>query len=849
MVPSKIAAQETASLIQPGQTGTRSDRRRVSALLFVLSMSTLALEIVQVRVFSFSINPIYVYMVISLALLGIGASGTALSIFPRLRAVPVERALPLCLVLFASTAALANAAFARLSHLMVADSGLTLFTPVAAIFLLFTVPYFFSGLGVAIVLLSKPEEVGRNYFINLIGNGAGCFVVYPFLTTLGADGVTLAMLAVTAVVGAAACWTLARRWAPLASVVASGLVVAFFFAPSVLPYAPDRSDFYATTVDRLGRKAGEPIEPERLFTRWDPVGRIDVYEFPGKTGLFSSRFPTYFFAQDAGAPSTLYGAGSHPELAQILGASSIYGIAASLRPQGEVLVVGLGGGPDLQATLAAGAGRVTGVEINGSVLEALGVRFRQHLGLPPPSDGRLVLERSDGRAYARRLEQRFDVIQMTGADTYAAGAVSGAILSENYLYTLEAFDDYFEALTPDGILAVTRFGLEPIKIVTTAATSLLAQGANRPSQHVAIVKQGGIWVLTLIKKSPFSEAEVEEIRRYISDAAARAVDFSLPFYDAMGFRMSGPLELLYSPHPSPDDPVRGSGLGIAKLLEAGDEGRLQVVIDEYEKFDFSPAADDRPFFLQLDRLQWPSFSELFVRNVIDNPLAWSINRYVGIVAQISAIALVLILGPLFALRRRGVALVSAAPLAVYFFGIGVGFMFVEIGLMQHLGLFLGHPNYSISTVLFSLLVFSGIGSRISASWGLGVRVTIGLSVAAIALGVALMSALSGGLIEIFLARSIATRIGVAVLMLAPISFFMGMPLPSMLRYCEERLADFAPWALGVNGFASVIASLATIPLTVAVGFDATFKLGALAYVIAWVAFVWIAWLGDERKPG
>ena len=806
-----------------------------AALLFLLSMGTLALQIVQIRVFSYSINPVFVYMVISMALLGIGASGTALSLLPGLRRLPLVPAMAGCLILFALTGTFANLAFARLSSHIDAASGLTLLSPVTGIFVLFTLPYFFSGMGVALLLLSDRKNLGRNYFINLAGNGAGCFVVYPFLPDLGAPGVVMTIFAACGIGAAIACWTHVRRVAWLASAAAFLLAACIPFAKTLFPYQPDSSDFYQATVDKLVGEGPGLAKPIVRYSRWDPVGRIEIFEFPDEGGRFSGDTRALLFAQDSGAPSVLLNVGQVPATAELLAESSLYGIATTLRSGGDVLVMGLGGGPDLIASWQAGAGRLTGIEINHAVLRALGEDFREYLGLPAPEDRRFELVHADGRAFARRFLDRFDVIQMTGADTYAAGSISGSILSENYLYTVEAFRDYFNALKDDGILAVTRFGLEPLKIVTTASTALRDGGATEPSKHFVIVKQGDLWVLTLIKKQPFLEHEIALIRQFVDGAQARQPDFSLPVFDVMGFTLNKSMSLIYDPGLASDQSPRDRGGILGDMMRAADSDQLVEFMAMQENFNWTPSTDDKPFFLQMNRMKWPSLADLFAKNKINNPFAWSIHNYLSIVVQVGIIALVLILGPLVVLRTRGAALAASAPVAVYFFAIGAGFMFVEIGLMQQLSLFLGHPNYSISTVLFSLLLFSGIGSFLSSRWKLGIQVTLGMATAAIMLGVLLFGALSGRVFDALLVSPISLRISATVLMLAPISFFMGMPLPNMLTLVEKQMPDFSPWALGVNGFASVMGSLATIPLTASIGFSSTFQLGAAAYVVAWLS--------------
>ncbi|MCH2188005.1 hypothetical protein MK280_19295, partial [Myxococcota bacterium] len=704
--------------------------------------------------------------------------------------------------------------------------------------LLFTVPYFFSGLGVALVLVSDSRHVGRNYFVNLVGSGAGCFIVYPFLRDFGAPAVVIAVLLPCALLGSLFCWRVARSWTPLGLLVSLALLVGLVSAERTLPFAPDRSDFYHLLRDDVIKKSGSEIETEFHFAAWDPVGKIEIVEFPAPYGLFSEQIPTLFFLQDAGAPSFLLNLQAYPEGHAILSQGTFYGLATSLKATPNVLVMGLGGAPDLLAALAAGASHVTGVEINQAVIDALGRDFRDYLDLPSESSGRLELVHSDGRAFARRSTDTFDIIQMTGADTYAAGAVSGSILSENFLYTIEAFRDYFRALRPDGLLAVTRFGYEPAKVITTAIKALEAEGVKRPIRHIIVVRQGFLTTLTLIKKSPFTAEEIARVQQFCLRAAEQNFNVSLPLYDFAGFGLSGGPQLTHFPGQAKTEQVATNTPGalMNEVIDAAEKGRLDSWIEEEKEFDLTPSTDDRPFFLQMSRTSWPTLSELFAANELKNPLAWSLNRYISIVVQVSLVALALILGPLVAFRRRGLKLAASLPIAAFFFSIGAGFMFIEIGLMQRFGLFLGHPNFSISTILFSLLFFSGIGSWLSGRWNLQLATTLSFAIGSIGLIVLLLARFSGPLFALMLDYSIESRIAIAVLMLAPLSFFMGMPLPNLLKLVEERQPEFAPWALGVNGFASVMGSLATIPLTVAIGFTATLQLGAACYGVAWLCF-------------
>ena len=829
---------------RPVRSPARGDARLGAALLFLLSMVTLMLQVVQTRVFSYSINPVFVYMVVSLALLGFGLSGTVMSLVPKLRRLDLIRTLAACLLLFAIGAVVANATFARLSGLITPATGLSLLSPVVPLFLLFTVPYFFAGLGVGLVLLSDAQNVSRNYFINLLGSAAGCFAIYPFLSWLGAERIILGIALLCAAVSTGVMLRHARSWLPVGAVATFALALGWLQAERSLPFQPDRADQLVGLIGEISQAERSVVRPNRVFARWDPVGRIELFQFPGKYQYFGGRAPALFFAQDAGAASHLLGVGEHPDLARDLARGSFYGLATTLRPGADALVIGLGGGPDLVAALAAGAGKVTAVEINEAVVDLLGVHYREFLGLPPPGSERFELIHADGRGFVRQFRDRFDVIQMTGADTYAASAVAGSLLSENYLYTREAFIDFLQALEPDGLLAMTRFSLEPIKGLTTMIEALRAIGVEHPEEHVVVMAQGGHgnWVTTLVRKTPFPREEIAQIKRFAVAGRSSSERLSLPIFETIHFGFSDPLEVLY--HPGIEVPantqkgslkaVLGDLTFYRTLFDAAARDDMETWLGQHS-YDFSPTSDDKPFFFQIQRLRWPPLGQFFSLNPIKQ-YEWDVTQYLVLIFQIALVSLVLILGPLVVLKSRGQSLRAATPLAAFFFAIGVGFVLIEIGLMQKCTLFLGHPNYSISTILFSLLVFSGLGSYTSGRWNLSARATIGVATASIVSLVFAFAALSQPLFEATLTLPIGARIAIAVVTLAPLSFFMGMMFPTCLRAADEHVPTFSPWVWGVNGFASVLGSLSTIPLTLAIGFTKTLMLAAVAYALAWLSF-------------
>jgi len=827
---------------------TRRDLTNAS-LLFVLSAATLVLQVVQTRIFSYSINPVFVYMVVSLALLGFGISGTVMAVMPSLRQLDVTRTLTACLLLFGVGAVAANVVFARVSGVVTPATGVSLASPVVPIFLLFTIPYFFAGLGIGLMLLSDPRNVSRNYFINLLGSAAGCFAIYPFLRWLGAERIVLGLALLCVLAASVVMLRYARRWLPIGALASLAIALGMLQPERVLPYQPDRADILFALIEAAHAKDPQQWKPNRSFARWDPVGRIELFAFPGRYQYVGGTAPALFFAQDAGAPSYLLGLRDHPELASAMAQGTFYGLATSLRPAADALVVGLGGGPDVIATLAAGARKVTAVEINRAVLDVLSREYRDFLGLPPPGSDRLEFVHADGRGYVRQFSDRFDVIQMTGADTYAASAVCGSLLSENYLYTREAFVDFLGALKPNGLLAMTRFSLEPIKGLTTMIEALREIGVERPERNIVVLTQGGHgnWVTTLVKKTPFSDHEIAEIGRRAAASGALAAQLTLPIFDEIRFGFHDPMEVAYAPgrvvpmrDPNePPPPYLADPRFFQSLFDAAARHDMASWLAK-NPYDFSPTSDDKPFFFQIQRLRWPSIGELLRSSPIDR-YEWDVTHYLALVVQIALVSLLLILGPLVVLKSRGHSLRASGPLAVYFFAIGVGFILIEIGLMQKCTLFLGHPNYSISTILFSLLVFSGIGSYVSGRWPLSPRATVAVAASAIIALVLAFAAFSQPLFQSALALPIGTRIVIAVATLAPKAFFMGMMFPTCLRMAEERMPSFAPWVWGVNGFASVLGSLATIPLTIALGFNRTLLLAAVAYALAWGSFELFRW--------
>jgi spermidine synthase len=278
----------------------------------------------------------------------------------------------------------------------------------------------------------------------------------------------------------------------------------------------------------LAGRASEifPFEPEatvalrRLYSRWDRTARVDVYELdtslPELQGRVDGPVQSLLFAQDASAGSFLMGVGHDLERGRALFEHTLYGLGYALGSRRDVLVIGLGGAPDVLTALYHGAARIDAVDINGAAIRLVEDDFRSFLGDPYHRPG-VTVHRVDGRAFLQSAAGPYDLVQMSGVDTKAILAAGGLAVNENYIYTREAFRDALARLKPDGILAVLRVvGYEPYRLAALGAAALRDLGVASPERHIFTVAQG-LFSATLVKRSPFTgeQLEIGLIQRFV----------------------------------------------------------------------------------------------------------------------------------------------------------------------------------------------------------------------------------------------------------------------------------------------------------------------------------------------
>jgi spermidine synthase len=493
-------------------------------------------------------------------------------------------------------------------------------------------------------------------------------------------------------------------------------------------------------------------------------------------------------------------------------------LANVLRPHGEFAIIGPGGGVDVLRAVANGSPSVTGIEINPiiatTIMRGRYADYSQHLYQRPD----VHIHVTDGRSYLRSTSQHFDVVQMTLVDTWASTAAGAFALSENNLYTVEAFCEYFEHLKPDGMIAITRWEFrhprEALRVVAVAMEALHRLGVANPARNFIVASQGsldedGIPVVVLAKKTPFTAAEETAVIAH--------------------FDRYSELDPLYLPSQPENNPF-------CDLIASNDPYGFA----RSYAYNVAPVNDNAPFFfftLKAGQI----LGEKGLREGID----WKVNLGVLVLLLVLGISLVAVLAFLVLplALKGGKARQSPLPL-LYFIALGLGYILVEIAFIQRFVLFLGHPTYALTVVIFLLMLSSGSGSLFSRLWlpstDLG-WVPLVLVIVTLVADVFFLPSRLAGLVG----QAFGNRLLVSGVILIPLGFVMGMPFPTGLRALAGVPAPEFPaghgasdnaveWAWAMNAAASVLGSVLAMVIAIQFGLTVTLACGAVAYLLALV---------------
>jgi SAM-dependent methyltransferase len=777
---------------------------RLHLALGLLSVAVIAFQLVLMQILSITQWHHFAYMVISVALLGFGASGTVIALFRRNLLRRMDALLPL--LLFASAATMA--AVVRTGQALFGgfDSYLLFIDPgqmgrLLLVNLLLAVPFFLGALVIGLIFVRHVERIGTLYFANLLGSGLGGLVGIGLLALL----LPQRLPAVTALFTlAAGLLVLPRRdWRLFAAAAVAGLVIATFIlypAPLVLSQYKDLRGVLNLPGARILAERPSPYGLAQAVSApalRDAPGLSLSYAgpIPERDALFNNGngFGAVPIWPPAAAPSPL----DHVTAA----------LPYALATPKSVLVLHAGSATAVAQALAHGAGKVTAVEPHRAALSLLKEAYPDSAGLLLKHPA-VTVASIEPRAFLAADPELYDLIVLPTVGAFGGGAGLFA-LQEEHTLTVEGIRAMWRRLAADGMLALSVWldypPRNPLRLTATLVEALEAEGIEEPSRYLAAVRGWGT-VTFCVKRSPLTAADAEEVRAF-----CRRLQF-----DPLLLPDLHPLER--QRHHRLQDPAFLSELD--RILATGRE----ALYEEYP-FRLRPATDDRPFFSQF--LRWrslPHLARLFGERAV--PFL-EMGYLIAVLSffQMAAAAAVLILLPLL---RLGWGDGGRLRTFLYFGGLGVGYMLVEIDLIHRFVLYLGHPVYAASAVICAVLVFSGAGSY--ASSRLGASDSAPPKAAGIvALLLLLYALILPPLIEQTIALPLPWKALLTLILLAPPSFAMGFPFPLGLHLLSRRREADVPWAWGINGCLSVLSTALATIIAVEAGFTVVFLVAAAAY--------------------
>lgn len=754
--------------------------------IFLTALATLVWEILITRIFSATMYYHFVFMSISLAMLGFACSGICVYLFPSFFSKDKSYdQLATASALFSLTMLVAITIYLNVNFKP--RQSIASFYDISKIFFFIFIPYFFSGLTITLIFKHYAKNINRIYCFDLVGAGTGCLAVIGLLFLY--DGISLVFL--TAFIASLASFVFARQSSSSMAKWVAGIIALITITGFV-------GNAYVSSFLKIKYINGVP-EAKIIFEEWNPINRVTVTPdaILDHTALrinYDSVATAHMHKFD----------GDKTKMGYL--SKSVLSFYYQIRHNAEVLVIGAGGGQDVLNAFINGNQNITAVEINPTIARLNKEVYREFNGNLFDKKG-IELLIDDGRNYIRTTSKEFDIIQLSNVDSGVASSSGAFTFVENSLYTVEAFKDYLRHLRQDGVLWINRWrfnnDLESLKVLSTCMKALEDLGVQNMERHIVMIAEKPVqtWnqALFLFKKTPFNDQEIRDI-------------------DALREKMD--LVWLHDPR--------------TRLKNSFDDfiffDNKQEFITSFP-FRIAPDTDNCPFFFNFLKPIHYAGRLPQTQTHFTYPVFMFKSLFVIVLGMV---IMTIVLPLLFFKKTTHTTLVYFRWGYIFYFAcLGFGFMLVEIPLIQRFILFLGQPLYAIAVILSSLLISSGIGSMIAGSFS-NEKILNRLWLLISLLCILLVFNIYGVpiLFDRFLGAPGSLKTFLTLCIITPLGIFMGMALPVGIRLLEKDGPSIIPWVWGINGACSVLGSIIAWGLSLNFGYTSTLWAAAAVYCTA-----------------
>ena len=798
--------------------------RRLLPATLLVSAGAIGYELLLMRVLSIVQWHHFAYMIISLALLGYGASGTCIAIFKSRLEARFEAAFAASALLFSITMVACFALGQRVPfNALEVVWDARQFLNLSLIYLVFFVPFFFAASCIGLAFTCRRRDISRIYFFDLFGAGLGAILIIGTLFALIPQDALLALMTLPLVASV----IMSTRSSARASLMAVQLIWLGLLVSGI----PQKQLTLSVSEYKGLSQALQVIDSRILDVSSSPLGLLTVVESPTvpirhAPGLSfnTQHIPPEQLAvfTDADGMSALTRFDGDLNSVGYLGDITA-ALPYALFKEPDVLVLGAGGGSDVLLALYHGAKRVDAVELNPRMTELVRETYAGFAGFIY-KDPRVTVHTSEARGFVARSSSQYDLIHIGLLDSFGASGAGVLAQSESYIYTVEAIREYLEHTTSGGMLAITRWLKLPprdgLKLLATAIDALRTMGVSEPGHRLAVIRSWNTTTL-LVKNGVFTSHEIEALQAF-----AQARSFDTAWFPGIQASDANRFNVLREPY-----------------LYDGAKALLGPRADEFAeryKFYIRPATDNRPYYFHF--FKWATLPEVIALRRLGGAglIEWGYLILIATLLQAVIAGVVLILLPLSRVKRDWPS--GTGPrMGAYFLLLGLAFLFIEMAFIQKFILFLSHPLYSVAVVLSGFLVFAGLGSALSES--LTVKFDgSGRSPVAIAVsGIAVLTIMYAILLPLIFGRCIGysdpVKIVISLGLIAPLGIGMGMPFPLGLKHVAATAPNFIPWAWGINGFASVMSAVLATLLAIEFGFVFVIIVALVLYAIAALIFV------------